>query len=623
MRSDLRVLCVLASLLTAAPGAPARASGDSPSETFRALDGTIITLTAPTGGAAAVVFYSTECPISNYYSPMLSSLADSYPAAKVRVVGICVDPDLAPDAQRAHAREYRLSYPVISDRDGAVARRFDVAVTPEVVVLDDQGKLRYKGRIDDRFATRQRKTAAPTTHELSDAITAVLTGAHLGVTRRDAVGCPLPEARPAVASPVTYTRDVASILYRNCLECHRSGSFAPFALETYDQARKRAADLASVALDRLMPPWRAVPGFGPAFQHDRSLTRAEIATLVAWADQGAPEGEPGDAPTRPVFSEGWKLGEPDLVVEMPEPFEVPATGDDIYRCFVIKTDLPEDVYVSGIEYRPGNPRVVHHILGYVDVTDEARKKDEADSAPGYACFGGPGVEINNDLGGWAPGTEESLLPDGVGRALPKGSYVIMQVHYHPNGKPETDRSRIGLTFAKKPVRQTFHWSFALNDEFELKPGESHIEVRAEREIPVDVDALSVAPHMHMLGTDMTMWAELPDGQGRIDLIQIDRWDFKWQRQYYFEKPVRLPKGTRLKLISHFDNSSQNPSNPRRDNPITVRWGEGSHDEMCIGFIGLVKAGQDLTQPGQKDDLREILRSEEDNSRRLAGAAQEE
>jgi hypothetical protein len=578
---------------------------ESPRETYRALDGSIVTMTAPTQGALVLAFYSTECPISNYYSATLSTIASAHPASRLRVLGVSVDPDATSETLLEHARQYRLAFPAIHDPAGGIARRMGVTVTPEVIVLDDRAEKRYQGRIDDQYLERQKKTAAPSSHDLADAVAAVLAGEPVATPRTRAVGCPLPEVREKRAGSVTYTRDIAPILYRHCVECHRQGSFAPFALDSYEQARKRSADIAGLAEDRLMPPWRALPGFGPQFKHDRSLTSAEIATLAAWSDAGSPEGDPADLPPRPSFAEGWKLGEPDLVIEMPEEFEVPATGEDIYRCFVIKTNLPDDMYVSGIEYRPGNPGVVHHILGYVDVTEKAREKDEADAEPGYACFGGPGVEINNDLGGWAPGVEASVLPDGVGRALPKGSYVIMQVHYHPSGRPETDRSRIGLTFARKPVKQAFHWSFALNDEFEITPGAANHEVRAEREIPVDVDAYSVAPHMHMLGKDMTMWAELPGGE-RVDLIEIDKWDFRWQAQYFFQEPIRLPKGTMLKVVAHFDNSSDNPSNPRRERPIPVRWGEGTHDEMCIGFIGLVKAGQDLTQPGQEDDLRKIL-----------------
>jgi hypothetical protein len=289
---------------------------------------------------------------------------------------------------------------------------------------------------------------------------------------------------------------------------------------------------------------------------------------------------------------------------MPAEYEVPADGSDVYRCFVIPTNLTEDRYVAAVEYQPGNRRVVHHMLGYIDTTGKARKRDEGDDGPGYTCFSGPGIEIHGDLGGWAPGNEPSRLPEGVGRLLPRGADVVVQVHYHPSGKPETDRSRIGVIFSKTPIRQTMQWSLAGKFDLKIPPGESNYEAKAQWRIPVDVEALAVTPHMHMIGRDMRMWVTFPDGRDQ-DLIIIPDWDFSWQNTYYFEQPLTLPQGSVLKLIAHFDNSEQNPRNPNKP-PKLVKFGEGTNDEMCIGFIALTKKGQDLTQPGDKDDLRQII-----------------
>jgi hypothetical protein len=520
------------------------------------------------------------------------------------MIGVCVDPDVRLEDLRAHAAEYGLSFRLMRDPRGTLARTLGVRVTPEVVVLDDQLEVRYQGRIDDQYADRRAKARAAGTQDLKRAIEGLLSGQQPTEPKTRAVGCPLPELG---APAVTYTRDVAPILFRSCLECHRAGQIGPFSLETYEQARKRSEDLASVTADRLMPPWRAKPGVGPAFRHDRSLTKDEIRTLEAWAEAGAPEGDPADLPTVPRFSSDWKLGRPDLIVELPENYKIPAAGDDIYRCFVIPTNLPDDVYISGVEYRPGNAKVVHHILGYVDISGDAAKLDAAEPGLGYQCFGGPRVSVNNDLGGWAPGAEPDFLPEGIGRTLPKGAHVVMQVHYHPSGKPETDRSKLALYFAKKPVKQTFHWSYVAPDELKIAAGQKRdVEVKAKRTLPLDVEAVAVSPHMHLLGVDMTMWADLPDGR-RIDLIEINAWDFQWQLQYYFERPIALPKGTVLNLVAHYDNSSDNPHHPTPDKIVDVAWGEATTDEMCIGFIGLVKAGQDLTRTGEKDDLRSFLR----------------
>ena len=615
---------LIAALLATTPGAPrinaAEATAAPTPREARGLDGQTLRFAPEAkGGATAVVFYSTECPIANSYSPTLTTLGRDLAARPFRLVGVCVDPDLGDAEVKAHAREYGLTFPVVRDRDGSLARGFGVKVTPEAVVLDASGTIRYTGRIDDQYAARGKRNATAASHDLRDAVAAVLDDRPVANPKVEAVGCPVPVPPPIVAKP-TFTHDVASILQANCQQCHRPGQVGPFSLVTYEQARKRADDIARVTSDRLMPPWKPAPGVGPAFKHSKALSDRDIATLVAWAEQGAPEGDPAQMPTPPTYPDTWALGTPDLVLEIPTDFAVPAEGDDIYRCFVIPTDLPADTFISGIEYRPGNPRVVHHILSYVDVTGNARKRDEADPGPGYSCFSGPGVETHGDLGGWAPGNEPALLPPGIGRSLPRRADVVTQIHYHPSGKPETDRTRIGLYFSKVPIKQVLHWNAALNTRMKIPAGAKNHEVEAGWknpamgwEMPVDVTALAVTPHMHTLGRDMTMTVTYPDGRSE-DLVRIDDWDFNWQNTYYFDQPLDLPKGTILKIRAHYDNSADAPANKNR--PLRdVTWGEATTDEMCIGFLGVVKKGQDLTQPGAVDDLGKIFRQQEQDRRK--------
>ncbi len=401
------------------------------------------------------------------------------------------------------------------------------------------------------------------------------------------------------AGPPTYTRDVAPILRARCGECHRAGQVAPFTLDNFEQARKRAADIASVVEERSMPPWKPAPGFGPKLKHDRSLGRDEIALIRAWADAGAPRGAGPDPSPDVRAGDGWKLGNPDLVLEPSEDFTIPASGPDLYRCFVIPTDLPDDVYVSAVEYRPGNRRVVHHLMAFVEVAGQGRRRDQAEPGPGYTSYSGAGVEIVGDLGGWAPGNEPGHLPEGVGRSLPRRADVILQVHYHPDGKPEVDRTRIGLHFSRKPVRRTLQWKGVMSCDIRLEPGEPDTTVKASWMVPVDVEALAVSPHMHQLGREMRMTATLPGGK-IVDLIEVRDWDPGWQGTYTFEKPVPLPKGTMVKVVARFDNSAH-PRNPHSP-PKVVKWGHGSTDEMCVGYIAVVKSRQDLTRPGEKDDL---------------------
>jgi hypothetical protein len=608
MRPFSLVLCV-AGLALPIPGLGATADAGEASaakpirSSWRDLDGKAVSLVPPRDGFTLAVFYSTECPISNAYSSTYNALASAFPSARVGFVGICVDPDITAADVKAHARDFRLNFRLVHDRLGRIARALGATKTPEAFVIDDRGETRYHGRIDDQYAARQVRNPNPSSAPLRDAVAALLAGQDVATPFVEPVGCPIPVAVAKGAVP-TYSRDVAPILYRHCLDCHRKGQVGPFALETYSQARKRAADLANVVADRLMPPWKAAHGIGGPFKDDRSLAEKDIATIVAWAENGAPEGDPADLPPKPEFSDDWSLGTPDLVVDIGADMEVPAGGEDIYRCFVRPTNLPKDVYLSAIEYRPGNRRVVHHILAYVDVSGEARKKDDAEPGPGYTCFSGPEVEIHGDLGGWAPGNLPSRLPDGIGRSLPKGADVIIQVHYHPTGKPETDRTRIGLYFSRKPVHKALQWGFALNEPDLVLPPGSTKTIRGAWQVPVDTVAYAVTPHMHLLGREIAMTAKFPDGRVR-DLIKIDDWDFNWQATYYFRDPIELPKGSVINVIASYDNTSDNPRNPNKP-PKLVKWGEATTDEMCIGFIALTKKHQDLTKPGEKNDLLDII-----------------
>jgi mono/diheme cytochrome c family protein len=597
--------------LCGAETAPAADTPELSRASLPGLGGRRVELAAPTGGATVLVFYSSECPISNGYSPTLNALIDSFPAKLVKWLGVCVDPDLADSEVETHARDFGLKFPVVRDRRGAFAHKLGAKVTPEAFVIDAEGHIRYHGRIDDQFVARRVRNAAPAQNDLKDAIAAILSRKAVEQPFVEAVGCPLPTIAARALAP-TYSKDVASILQENCQECHRPGQVAPFPLLTYEQARKRAADIATVVDDHSMPPWKAMPHFGVAFKDARKLSEREIDTLVAWAETDAPEGDRALLPVPRSFSNDWQLGTPDLVLETGADFDVPASGEDIYRCFVVPAQLQKDRYVQAIEYRPGNRRVVHHILAYVDTSGKARERDAAEPGPGYTCFGGPGDPIHGDLGGWAPGMQPSRLPEGIGRSLPAKSDVIIQVHYHPSGKPEIDRTKLALFFSRVPVKQTLHWTAALNPELELPADKSNIEIQAQWEIPVDVVAYAVTPHMHLLGRDIQMSLKFPDGHVE-PLIKIDNWDFNWQYSYYFEQPLDVPKGSVLQVVSHYDNTADNPRNPNRP-PRLVKWGEATTDEMCVGFLAVTKKGQDLTRPGERDDLMETIRKQREELR---------
>lgn len=407
----------------------------------------------------------------------------------------------------------------------------------------------------------------------------------LGISAFGAVG-----ADDTGANVPTYHREVVRILQKHCQDCHRPGQVAPFALLNYPQARKRGADLAAVTADRKMPPWHASSEEGGPFRDARVMSPDEIATLARWAEAGCPEGDPAESPAPRTWESDWQLGPPDLVLKPAASYTLDAEGRDELRVFVLPTGLTEGKWVAAVDFLPGNPKIVHHILAAFDVRGAAKKLDEADPKPGYLVFGGFGMIPSGGLNGWSPGKIARPLPDGVGRYLPAGSDVLLQVHYHRSGKAESDNSSIGLYFAKTPVDKQVRGGMVLppsrglfrRPDLLIPAGEANYEVKGTKTIDEDSQLIAVTPHMHWLGKDFELKASRPDGS-TVTLIRIDQWDFNWQGAYDFTTPVPLPKGTRIEMKARFDNSAANPANPNSP-PIAVHWGEQTTDEMCIGFL---------------------------------------
>jgi mono/diheme cytochrome c family protein len=391
-----------------------------------------------------------------------------------------------------------------------------------------------------------------------------------------------PAAQQPPAAP-TFSRDIAPVLYKNCATCHRPGEVAPFSLLTYEDAAKRARLIAAVTASRVMPPWKPEPGHG-SFVNERRLSDAEIETIRRWADAGAPRGEEKDAPPVPKFADGWQTGQPDQIVTMALPYDVPADGPDQFRCFVLPLDLKEDVNVSGFEFRPGNRRVVHHAIVFIDTSGAARRLAERAGGGGYRCVGGPGFPASGALGGWAPGADPRYEEPETAMPLPRNADLVVQIHYHPSGKPEQDRSTLGLHYSGAPTKGRVGM-ILLNRRIYIEPGNANYVVKASVTVPQDADLVGITPHAHYLAKDMKVDAFLPDGT-KAPLIWIRDWDFNWQGQYRYAKPMRLPKGTRIDMEYVYDNSAANPRNPANP-PVRVTWGEETNDEMAIAFLELV------------------------------------
>jgi mono/diheme cytochrome c family protein len=399
-----------------------------------------------------------------------------------------------------------------------------------------------------------------------------------------------------VHDTLTFTKDVAPILYRHCASCHHPGGWAPFSLLTYEDVAGRARLIAAVTERRTMPPWQPEPGYAQ-FVGERRLSDAEIAVVRRWVESGSVEGLATDLPAAPEWEAGWLLGEPDLIVELPA-YTVPARGRDRYRNLVVPIPLSEARYVSSVELRPGHPRVVHHARMMVDTTSSSRLFDEQDPAPGF-----DGMDIVSDADnppghfvGWTPGRVPFRGTDEIAWPLRPGTDLVIQLHLRPTGQPELVRAEVGFHFAERPPSNATALVMLGSYDLDIPPGASDYLVTDTYELPVDVEALGVYPHAHFLGREIWGFATLPNGT-REWLIRIDNWDFNWQDEYRYTKPIPLPKGTTLTMRWVYDNSADNPRNPNHP-PQRVVYGSLSSDEMSDLVIQVL--------PRTRSDL-EILR----------------
>ncbi len=548
--------------------------------------------------ASVFLFVSGQCPVSNVYTPRMNALAAAYGAHDVQVFAVYSDrQESALDITR-HAREHGLTFPVVKDGSNVLADRLGAKMTPEAIVVDATGAVRYRGRIDDNaVATRV------TVHDLGAALDAVLTGKPVAHPEMLAVGCAIRRtATPALAKAgvPTYAQDVAPILRAKCEGCHRPGEVAPFSLQTYAQASAWSVDIKRFTAGGQMPPWKPAPGFG-AFQETdvHTLSAVERNMIAKWADNGAPLGDPKKIPSPRKFVQGWQLGEPDMVITPEKAYQLSADGDDVYRNFVVKSNFTEDRYISAVEVRPGNPAVVHHVIGFIDsykqnglYASEKLETATKDGQPGYTSFGGPGFVPTGMMGGWAPGNDPHFLPEGIGTRIPKGSRIVVQVHYHKDGKPETDLTRLGIHFCKGTVQKAVAGGWAINFGIKIPPGDPHYKAEATMSIVEDQHLLAVTPHMHLLGKEMKVWATFSDGSEK-PLVWIKDWDFNWQATYVLKEPMALPAGTKLHMTAYYDNSVQNPRNPMKTNLRSVTWGEQTTDEMCVAFFSTTKDKEQL------------------------------
>jgi len=397
-----------------------------------------------------------------------------------------------------------------------------------------------------------------------------------------ALACTLPGFAQNVP---TFTKDVAPVLYKNCANCHREGEIGPMPLLTYEQARPWAKSIRERVARGTMPPWHADAPRG-AFSNDRRLTEAERSTLIAWADAGAPRGNPQDLPPAPKFAEGWEIGTPDLVLTMSKPYEVPASGTVEYQFFTIPTNFTEDKWVQAIEVKPGARKVVHHILVFA----RAPQNGATPRTPAFvqaipkstrSQSGGGGEGPGTLIATTAPGTNAMVYAPGDAMKIPAGANLVLQVHYTTNGKAETDRSSVGLIFAKEPPQREVHNSAILNGMLKIPAGAPDQAIDTAIEFNQDVHITALFPHTHLRGKSWEYRLLYPDGRSQV-VLSVPKYDFNWQTYYIYAQPLAVPRGSRLEATAHYDNSANNPANP--DPKVDVRWGGQTWQEMQYSGI---------------------------------------
>jgi Flp pilus assembly protein TadD/mono/diheme cytochrome c family protein len=388
------------------------------------------------------------------------------------------------------------------------------------------------------------------------------------------------QAPPQPGAAVTFTSDVAPILYRRCATCHHPDGAAPFSLLTYEEARQRGAQMAAVTASRYMPPWKPEPGFGD-FAGERRLSDDEIGTIDRWVKGGLVEGDAAKLPPQPRWSAGWQLGEPDLVVTLPE-FTLRADGADVFRNFVVTVPGSQTRYVRGFEFRPGG-RAVHHANIRLDPTPASRRLDEADPAPGYegAVLHSADYPDGHFLG-WTPGQATPLASGDLSWRLAAGDDLVVQLHLQPTGKQERLQPSMALYFSTEPPSRTPAILRLGRQDLDIAPGDAAYRTGDAYVLPVDAEIRAIQPHAHYRARQVSAWATLPGG-GRRPLILIRNWDFNWQDQYRYNTPFWVPAGTKLEMEYEFDNSEANPRNPTHP-PGPVTWGWRSSDEMADVWI---------------------------------------
>lgn len=526
------------------------------------------------GEAEAYVFafIGNTCPVAQRYMARFVELDREFASQGVKIVLVNASPADTIRDMAYHQIEYNAFMPTVKDWDGSVVTALGVSRTPEVVILDADRTIRYRGRVDDQYRLGGVKPEVGR-HDLKEAIVEVLAGKDVSVPETQAEGCIITfPSLPEPETALSYHGDVERIINENCLQCHRKGGNAPFSLTNYKQVSARADMVAEVVSEERMPPWYAHPEFGE-FSNDQRMDAKDRMIIQQWAKGDKAEGDPADAPETPTFSDDLWTIEPDVVIEAKAPNALPANGFIPYRYIFLPYEFEQDTWVQGIEIKASNPRVLHHANLFMVPEGLRFDRDQ------------------NFVTGTVPGGMPTTIQPGRGLLFPKGCKLGLQIHYVTTGKMEVDTPMVALRFAKTPIEKKIYYKILDAKPIKIPPGDPAYELKDSAKIEADSTLLALFSHMHLRGRDMTFYAHMPGGE-RETLLSLPNYNFDWQLTYYVDDGVKfLPEGTRIQTIAHFDNSAFNPYNP--DATKTITYGPQTVDEMCQGFIFYTHNDEDL------------------------------
>ncbi|MBI3851722.1 MAG: redoxin domain-containing protein [Verrucomicrobia bacterium] len=525
----------------------------------------------------AVVLIATAngCPVVKEAAPRIKALSDRFASQGVTFWLVDSNPQDDRESIAKEAKALGLNLPVLGDNIQLVASEVGFARTCEAVCINTTDwTVVYRGAIDDQLGDAAK--SKPSKNYLESALSSFLAGKKASPNRTMAKGTAISFGLAADASKktISYVNEVAPILQKSCVSCHSPGNIGPFAMGSYEKVKGRGSMIREVLLAQRMPPWHADPHYG-AFANERGLSSEQAHTLARWVEQGCPRGEGEDPlaakPAPPA--EDWPLGKPDYVVKFPKPEEIADNGVFDYRYIYARSPFPNNVWLRAAVVKPGNRKVVHHVLVMTMSPQELQAR-----RAGQGQFGGG---IDGFFAAYVPGYDSVPFPEGTGKLLPAGSVIVFQMHYTATGKPETDATEMGLYVCKEKPKVELKTKSAFNVQFRIPPGEANAESVAEYRFAKDSMLYELMPHMHLRGSWFKFEAAYPDGKHEM-LLSVPNYDFKWQHLYRLKQPKRMPAGTRLICRGAHDNSTQNPDNP--DASKEIHFGEQTFDEMFIGYI---------------------------------------